>query len=100
VLEKITFDQGSRKHVVEIAEAEGVDFETRFVGTRRSTPENTGEVFATVSGNRAEYELTGDELYVRAVVTSSRPHPNPSYEGQLEQAWTQPVGWRRDLEGE
>ncbi|MDA7881412.1 hypothetical protein N9A94_03830 [Akkermansiaceae bacterium] len=100
VLEKITFDQGSRKHVVEIAEAEGVEFETRFVGTRRSTPENTGEVFATVSGNRAEYELTGDELYVRAVVTSSRPHPNPSYEGQLEQAWTQPVGWRRDLEGE
>ena len=77
---------------------DSVSYETKFIGTRRSTPEITGEVFATVGGDRAEYELTGDELYVRAVVTSSRPHANPSYKGQQEQAWIQPVGWRTALE--
>ncbi|GAG36213.1 unnamed protein product, partial [marine sediment metagenome] len=98
VLKTINYDRGSRTHVVEITELEGVSYETKFIGTRRTTPEITGEVFATVSGNRAEYELTGDELYIRAVVTSSRSHANPSYEGQREQAWTQPVGWRHFLE--
>ena len=98
VLDAVEFDQGSQKQVLEMEEVDGVSYETRFIGTRRSTPEATGEVFARVSGDRAEYELTGDELYVRAVVTSTRPHPNPSYKGQFEQAWTQPVGWRRELE--
>lgn len=98
VMKSIDYDGGSRKHVLEMAEVEGVSYETRFIGTRQATSEITGEVFATVLGNRAEYELTGDELYVRAVVTSSRSHPNPSYKGQREQAWTQPVGWRRVLE--
>ena len=98
VLKSIDYDQGTRKHVVRMAEVEGVSYETKFIGTRRSTPEITGEVFATVTGNPAEYALTGDELYVRAVVTSSRPHPNPSYKDQREQAWTQPIGWRRNLQ--
>jgi len=52
-----------------------------------------GKVFARVSATTASYRLSGDELYVRAVVTSSKPHPNPSFSGQREQAWTQPVGW-------
>jgi len=93
-LETIGYDSSSRNYRIEIKEAEGVEFETRFIGTRRSTPNLTGEVFKTVSGSLAEYQLTGDELYVRAVVTSSRAHPNPSFKGQREQAWGQPVGWR------
>jgi hypothetical protein len=36
-----------------------------------------------------------DALYLRATVTSSRKHPNPSFGGQTEQAWIQPVGWKR-----
>lgn len=95
VLEKTNYDRGTRKNRVEISPVDGVTFETKFIGTRRSTPEITGEVFATITGNEAEYQLTGDELYVRALVTSSRAHPNPSYPGQKEQAWTQPIGWRK-----
>ena len=30
-------------------------------------------------------------MYVRAKVTSSKPHPNPYAEGDVEVAWTQPV---------
>ena len=54
-----------------------------------------GQVLAEVEGTSASYRLTGKELYVRAVVTSSLPHVDPSFDGQLRQAWTQPVGWER-----
>lgn len=52
-----------------------------------------GETLKTVAGTTAEYKFTGEELYVRAVVTSSRAPTNPSWAEQKMQAWTQPVGW-------
>ena len=42
--------------------------------------------------------MTGDELYVRARVTSSRKHPNPFAEGDMEMAWVQPVVGPADYE--
>ena len=52
-----------------------------------------GETLKTVAGTTAEYQFTGEELYVRAVITSSRTPTNPSWAEQKMQAWTQPVGW-------
>ena len=46
------------------------------------------------------YRLKGDELYVRAVVTSTELPDNPVFENQKQQAWTQPVGWEERLAGE
>ncbi len=90
---------------------EGVAYTTHFIGTRRgfdqtATPviddegnpvrttqrysEQIGELLAEVSGLQPSYRFTGDELYVRAVVTSSRPHPNPTVPGDVEKAWIQP----------
>ncbi len=40
------------------------------------------------------YQFKGDELYVRAVVTSSQAAKDPSFENQKKQAWAQPVGWK------
>src|SRR5262249_9637355 len=57
--------------------------------------DDVGRVLATVEGTAARYELTGDELYVRAVITSTEPPENPSFANQRRQAWTQPVGWER-----
>ena len=94
-LEEVEFDHKTRKHRLNMKAIEGVSYETKFIGTRRSTPDTTGEIFETITGNTAEYQLTGDELYVRAVVTSSHVHNNPSYPGQYQQAWTQPIGWRK-----
>lgn len=58
--------------------------------TRRYS-NDIGKVLATVEGTTASYRFTGDELYVRARVTSSRKHPNPSEIGDFERAWTQPT---------
>ncbi len=58
--------------------------------TRKYSPD-IGAVLKTVPGTSAKYEFTGDELYVRARITSSRKHPNPSTVGEPERAWTQPI---------
>jgi hypothetical protein len=61
------------------------------VYTTRRYSESIGEVLKTVTGTEASYEFTGDEIYVRARITSSAQHPNPSEEGDRQQAWAQPV---------
>jgi len=48
-------------------------------------------VLAEVEGPTPSYTFTGDELYVRARVVSSRLKENPYHEGEYETAWTQPV---------
>lgn len=67
---------------------------------RRRYSDRIGAVLASTAGPVAEYTLTGRELYVRAVVTSTAPPVDPAWDGQRRQAWTQPVGWeahvRRD----
>jgi hypothetical protein len=50
-----------------------------------------GKVVAESTDPNPGYRLTGKELYVRARVTSSKPHPNPYAKGDVEVAWTQPV---------
>jgi len=59
------------------------------VGWRYS--DAVGQILQTSTGSSASYTITGDELYVRARVTSSKLTGNPNYEGELERAWIQPV---------
>jgi len=91
-------DTGVRdgRYFVEIAAEPGVEYAIRFYGTLMAggdptTPAVIGELLSEVGGREAEYAFRGDELFVRAVVVSSRPHPNPYAEGDLETAWLQPV---------
>jgi hypothetical protein len=58
--------------------------------TRKYSSE-IGKTLKSVNDAKATYDFSGDELYVRARVTSSRKHPNPSVIGEFERAWTQPV---------
>lgn len=76
------FDDSSEPAVEDPAKAEGI--------TRRYSTD-VGAVLKSVEGVSGTYQFTGDELYVRAVVTSSRLHPNPSEPGEYERAWVQPV---------
>jgi len=91
---------------------EGVSYTTRFIGTptgvdlsssvvrdsggseirtTRSYSEKIGKVLHETTGLSPIYTFTGDELYVRAVVTSDAAHPNPTGPEDCEKAWTQPV---------
>ena len=99
-IESIHFDDNNGKLFVKMKPVEGVTYSTEFIGTRKgydASAENTGigEVFASVEGNNAAFKIPDDALYLRATINSSRKHPNPSYQGQKEQAWVQPVGWKK-----
>ncbi len=52
---------------------------------------DVGKVVAESKSLEPSYTLTGKELYVRAKVVSTKPHPNPYEKGDVEVAWTQPV---------
>ncbi|MGE5193778.1 MAG: PHP domain-containing protein [Deltaproteobacteria bacterium] len=109
-LERIASTPGGIE--VEVVQQEGVDYVIDFIGTRRgfdpesepvfdvnSMPVRTtrrysndiGRVLETVTGPRACYAFDDDDLYVRARVTSTKKHPNPSSPGEYERAWCQPV---------
>jgi hypothetical protein len=60
--------------------------------TRRYSPD-VGKVFKTVQGTHARFKVPASALYIRAVITSDQPPTNPVFDGQMQQAWTQPVGW-------
>jgi hypothetical protein len=89
---------GARGITLRVAAEPGVRYTVRFVGTRRPpaaadrivAEAAVGEVLAEVSGEVARYRMRGDELYVRAVVQSSKPTANGA-PGELQAAWTQPV---------
>ena len=70
------------------------------IRTTRKYSDDVGKVLATVQGTSPTHTLTGKELYVRAVVTSNKPPTHPSFKDQLQQAWTQPVGWEARLQGD
>jgi hypothetical protein len=90
----------------------GVSYRTQFIATMLGTPlqsepivddqgnelkvtrvysPEVGKVVAESNALEPAYEFTGKELYVRAKVISTRPHPNPYQKGDVETAWTQPM---------
>lgn len=88
----------------------GVTYRTEFLATLKDTKldgaarqdkdgqevtrlysDEVGKVVGRSTELRPSYKLTGKELYVRAKVVSSKPHPNPYATGDTEVAWTQPV---------
>lgn len=95
-LREVRFDGATKTLSVEIEPDADATYTTRFIGSfagEGGKPPRIGEELARVEGLSASYVVKGDELYVRAVVTSSRPPADPVWEGQRQEAWTQPVGW-------
>jgi hypothetical protein len=67
------------------------DAEGKELKVTRVYRDEIGQVIAEVEGANPRYAFTGQELYVRAKVISSKPHPNPYAKGDVESAWTQPI---------
>lgn len=81
---------GTRRGYDDSSEAV-VDAEGKSLRATRRYSSDLGAVLLTVEGPTATYQFTGDELYVRARITSSALHPNPSERGEHQRAWCQPV---------
>jgi hypothetical protein len=99
------------RYAVEVLPEEGVTYTIEFFGTNADHdpapvpvlhPETgdlltyrysdeVGRLLQRTTGTEAVYAMTGDELYVRARVTSSKPMANPVVAGEVETAWLQPV---------
>jgi hypothetical protein len=119
VIDAIDFDQQARTLSLRLKARPGEVLTTRFIGTRRGAnlqgkprvdakgqPLETtldyrsaasppiGEVLAESKDSNPRYTLRGDELYVRAVVSSNLAPEVASREWPVQRAWTQPVGWR------
>jgi len=113
-MKEIRFDTATGTLHVEVQPEEGVAYSIRFVGTKKdfdtstrtfedpqvgNKPARTGTIysgdigitFQTVAGISASYQMAPDDLYVRAVITSSKkPRYRASNEPITMTALTQP----------
>jgi hypothetical protein len=115
-LNEVNFKAESKTLELSIEPDKNAEYTTTFIGTltgydATATPvtdkdgkpmrttqkysSEVGQTLATVPGLNPSYQLTGKELYVRAVVTSTLDPVDPSFANQKQQAWTQPVGWEK-----
>jgi hypothetical protein len=95
-LRDVHFDQTTDTLKLQIESESNVTYRTDFIASfaeADSQGERIGVIVASDTSLSPKYTLSDRELYVRAVVTSSNPHVDPSFQGQKQQAWTQPVGW-------
>ena len=107
-IDEISFNGNSL--AISIRQEEGVTYTTQFIGTlkeferqseaveagegnyvTRKYSDQIGQVFAEVLGSNPVYTLSGEELYVRARIVSTKLQENPYREGKYEMAWSQPV---------
>ena len=56
-----------------------------------SYSKDIGRVLKSIKGTSASYQLSGNEIYVRARVISTTMQDNPYATGDKEMAWTQPI---------
>ena len=113
-MKEIRFDTATGTLHVEVKPEEGVFYSIRFVGTKKgfdtstrtfedpqvgNKPARTGKIYSndigvtlqTVAGTSASYQMSSDDLYVRAVMTSTkRPEFRGGNEPQTMTALTQP----------
>ena len=68
---------------------EGVKYRIQYIGARKGSAQVS--TLQEVTGNSAAYVMTGDELFVRAKISSDKLQGNPFRTGDYEVAWTQPV---------
>ena len=74
---------------IEIADEEGVQYTTEFIGTRSASSNAT--LLDSKTGSTVSYSFSGDEMYVRAKIISDKLKENPYATGEFEVAWTQPI---------
>ncbi len=77
---------------IRIKAVKGIQYKTEFVGWVHG--QDHADVLATVTGPKAVYKAAGNELFVRARITSDKSKANAYVNGDFEMAWVQPVTLR------
>ncbi len=83
------FRANSRQLQIEISAEKGVTYHTEFIALNKGDSET--KIVATETGTRPKYKFSGNELFVRARIVSSKIKENPFKEGDTETAWIQPI---------
>jgi hypothetical protein len=100
-----SIDRTAKKLQVRVDPEDGVDYEIRFIGTRLDFVQGQGtdgkpnvdpakigiELAPPVKGTRATYRLQREDLYVRALILSTKLKKNGLLTNEVERAWTQPA---------
>lgn len=53
--------------------------------------DEVGKLLDKTTSTNPSYQFKGEDMYVRARITSDKLHPNPFKKGDFEMAWTQPA---------
>ncbi|MEY4565189.1 MAG: hypothetical protein RLY14_159 [Planctomycetota bacterium] len=90
-LRDVNFSKKKKTLTVEINPDPNATYKTEYIVSKKSDDaSNVGIVVSTSEELSSRYELKEDDLYVRAVVTSSLAPLDPVWKEQKQQAWTQP----------
>lgn len=74
---------------IEIEPDRDIYYNIDFIGVKKN--ETKTSVLASFPGPKGQLEITGDYLFVRAKITSTKKRTNPLAEDENEAAWTQPI---------
>ncbi len=91
ILKSVGFENNTLH--VSIQTDEEAKYTIEFVGMKSGDDHSV--VLKTMEGSDAVFELTEDILFVRARVISNKVKTNPFHEGEFEEAWTQPITFRK-----
>ena len=90
-LKDLSFE--NNKLSVSVKQEENITYNISFIGCKKGQSEP--EIFSSTENNKASFKLTGDILYVRCKITSSKLHVNPIEDLIYENAWIQPHTFKK-----
>ncbi len=90
-LKDVQWDPSTNTLSIEILPTENVQYKTEFIVTNQGADvEDVGRVAFTSTDLQCRYQLQDGEAIVRAMISSSQVPDDPVFDGQKQQAWSQP----------
>ena len=84
-----TVEVDHKELTVAVAAEEGVQYNISFIGCEKG--ETKPKEFKKVEGEKGNFTITDDILFVRSKITSTKLQENPIEDILYESAWTQPI---------
>ena len=86
------FGLSNKDYVVKLKPEKGVNYQIQIIVWIEGKDEPSEMEMTT--GEFATYSIQGNELFIRAKIISDKAKNNPFMPGDVEVAWTQPMGLR------